>query len=130
VNWYSWHAKVVDGLVDEKGYFDLRTDSEFINLRGDYTSPNLHGYEYQCGFPTRFLWEDYKETVVAHIKQCQEATKKIRSELWAKKRALRASIRSKLTPEELEEIEEIKWKSLNERVDDAYARNGFVAFFG
>lgn len=86
----------------------LTQNGAFVEICGDRRESGLDGFEYDEGFPTRFLWEDYQPVVRQHVEECRERTRlrkeRERAEFEEKeqtKRSLRLSIRKKLTPEEL-----------------------------
>jgi hypothetical protein len=89
------------------GEFDPATDKDFIDIEGENKWLDNEFYEYNEGFPTRFLWEDYRTEVTNHVedtikKKKEDAIKK-NNETHAKKELVE-SIKKKLTPEELEII--------------------------
>jgi hypothetical protein len=106
MEWWAFSNDMSYGRGDgsDGGSFDPKGDAEFIELTGEYQSCGLLGYEYEEGFPTRFLWEEYEKTVVDHIAKCHEATDKKTSASKSVVAALRESIRAKLTPEEMKGI--------------------------
>lgn len=104
----AWYVYGNLSYKDEnsEGFFDPEEYKEHIEIGGEYINPPPG---YGLSFPTRWLWEesweeemqktveDYKKLVEVKkglLKQQREERK-----LWVK--ALKASIREKLTPDEL-----------------------------
>lgn len=101
----AWNS---GGNGSDGGEFDPIEHAEMISIIGEFNYVNNGYYEYNDGFPTRFLWEDYKKEVIEHqklSKKKEEINKKLEKEKKAvkktKKIELLKSIKSKLTAEEL-----------------------------
>jgi len=114
LGWYCFstdiHAFDNSGNGSDGGYFDPKRYNKFIELVGEFTCHyDNNFYEYNDGFPTELLWdENYKETILASINKSKEKFQKekekdktTRLERGRKKDALIASIKTKLTKEEL-----------------------------
>lgn len=109
----SWWAFINDrpyrdGDGSDGGFFRPDVDSDFITIIGENTYSKLDGYSLNEGFPTEFLWTDYKSWVDSHVELCKESTKnkkeqdKLKKEKSSENRKkLIQSIRSKLSKEEL-----------------------------
>lgn len=54
------------------GDFDLKNDSEWIEIIGEYGYHENPLYEYECGFPTEFLWIDnWRDIVTFHLNEIE-----------------------------------------------------------
>ena len=114
LDWWAFQNDVSYGRGDGSsgGNFDPATDSEFIEIEGDNSHASNEFYEYNDGFPTRFLWEDYQTEVKNHLVECRiklaakktQVANKIEAKK-ARKLALWQSIQQKLTSEELKIIQ-------------------------
>ncbi len=104
------------------GEFDPVNDAAEITIIGENEWCQIPGYLYNDGFPTSFLYEDYKSIVKEHLKDIKKAHKAAQA-LMKKRRAaledthskLVAGIKAKLSAEELAAI---KFKSKNEYLSD------------
>jgi hypothetical protein len=109
IDWWSFRNDISygHGNGSSGGEFDPVNDNDWIDITGDVENCNLPGYLYNDGFPTEFLWENYKKVVKAHLKECRKREKE---ESAAKQQSndryveLVASIKKKLTAEELKVI--------------------------
>jgi predicted metalloprotease len=114
LNWYAFRNDVPygHGNGSSGGEFDPITDKEFIKLRGDFQI-NDALEPFGEGFPTEFLWsENYPELVKKAMAEGKKEKRrqqikaaKNKSDLQKKIELARASIRQKLTSEELKYIE-------------------------
>lgn len=106
LDWWAFSNDVSygHGNGSSGGTFDPQNDAEFIDIGGENSYSESDDYLYNDGFPTRFLWEDYKQEVVKHVEDCKKLKKAAaekRKEAAAQKKALVESIKKKLTKEEL-----------------------------
>ena len=72
-----------DGNGTSGGSFDPKNDSEYIEIYGERNCSSFKNFEYEYGFPTRFLWEDYKKEVMYYHKDLiakQKLDKKMQKE--------------------------------------------------
>jgi hypothetical protein len=105
--WFDYENCNYDS-EESGGYFDLDWCKEVIEVGGEYSElPE----PFSCGFPTRWLWEDFEvefaKEVAGHKKALElSKTKKKQTaeKLKIKKAKLRKSIERKLTKEELKVI--------------------------
>lgn len=119
LGWYAFENDVSYGRGNGSsgGNFDYNNDKDFIEFVGEYSSFGdvSDFYQYESGFPTRFLWEeDYQSEVINHITEAKAlaeaaflARKAKKQEKKDRQKTIRASIESKLTKEELSFI---TWK--------------------
>jgi hypothetical protein len=108
LDWYAFQNDVDLGRGNGStgGQFDPKTDSEFIELGGEYSRRDVDG-DFQNGFPTRFLWTEdsvWQQEVLSHIEQNRQATNKKYKNEQQKKNAMIVLIKQKLTAEELKYI--------------------------
>lgn len=106
---FWWDFNNCDYDSEESGgYFDPKEYREYVGVGGEhFRLPE----PYDDGFPTRWLWEDFEEELKKEVAQ-QEARAKAEKEhkkqvLQNRKQKLldlQASIRTKLTKEELRAI--------------------------
>ena len=111
LDWYSFSndKHEYDGNGSDGGEFDPRYDAEFIEIIGESSWLDGGHYDYNEGFPTKFLWDaNYEEEVLTHVKQAREQiklakeNKKIqKTSRMAKNKEIIAGIRAKLSKEEL-----------------------------
>lgn len=107
--WFDYDNCTYEG-DNSGGHFDEEEYREYIRIGGEWIDPP-EGYDAE--FPTRWLWEqnfekELKETIKKHQQKNRAKKKKIKERKEAKKQRyqiLHASIRKKLTPEELQVIE-------------------------
>jgi hypothetical protein len=100
-----WWDFANEGGENNPGRFDPEEYRERIEIAGDFT--RRHSGEYDDGFPTSFLWTDYKPIVIEYYKKIAEADEAKRLAKIvnnSRKKELIASIKSKLTAEELKII--------------------------
>lgn len=107
-SWYSYGNLDYDSEEDN-GYFDPEEYKEEIAIGGEYIELPA-GYDDR--FPTRWLWEENWQEEMLKVSQDYEnelelekqKAKKIKEEKKKKLDALKASIKSKLTPAEFKII--------------------------
>jgi hypothetical protein len=102
--WFDYDTVSYDDR-DAEGYFDPESYKEYIGVIGENINPPP-GYDRV--FPTRWLWEDFEEEMKQVI---EDSEKQLKTKKEEKKRqaelrkqrikVLKASIKTKLTPEEL-----------------------------
>jgi hypothetical protein len=104
-SWFDYNTGDYDG---SEGQFDPKIYAGTIGVIGEGIEPPL-GYDYE--FPTRWLWQDFEDELAETSKSYQQEIKKKKEEQKAKRetkrerlKTLQASIRSKLTKEELKAI--------------------------
>lgn len=96
------------------GTFDPDEYDEWIEIVGEFSYIHDKYYEYNTGFPTKFLWmddADWKNEVLTNIKESKELeesekrkTKESREAKKIKSKEMREIILGKLTKEELKYI--------------------------
>ena len=110
LDWWAFQndLSLGNGNGSTGGEFDPENDADEITIEGLNKYWHNPYYAYNEGFPTRFLWEDYRTEVTQHVASCKERVeadkvKKIKIDKKAKeeKDRLVKSIQAKLTPEEL-----------------------------
>ncbi len=110
LDWWAFRNDVSygHGNGSSGGEFDPQEDVEWIEIGGEADYCDLPGYLYNDGFPTSFLWEDYKPIVKAHLaeikkkhKEAEAIRKKNEKLLKTNYTKMVASIKGKLTKEEL-----------------------------
>lgn len=103
IDWYAFQNDVSYGRGNGSsgGSFDPDTDKETIDLQGEFDHCDYDGYEYNEGFPTSFLWTDYKPIVEKHYKDAKAKHAKKKVAKRKKHDELVSSIKKKLTVEEL-----------------------------
>jgi hypothetical protein len=114
--WYAFlnDVELGRGNGSTGGEFNPATDSEFIELIGEYSELDNHYYEYNNGFPTRFLWTEddvWQAEVLTNINQSKEKKKIDKNKQVSlqviekeKKRKIITEIKSKLSKEELKYV--------------------------
>lgn len=108
LDWYAFQNDVDLGRGNGStgGCFNPKTDSEFIELDGQYSRRDVDGY-FENGFPTHFLWTEdgvWQQEVLSHIEQNKKIINNRQKDEQQKKNAVIASIKKKLTAEELKYI--------------------------
>lgn len=116
IEWWAFQNDVSlgDGDGSTGGEYDPATDSEFIELIGEWDANLERDGDFAVGFPTRFLWTEdivwQAEVInrtkdnVKKIKQERKKAKSRREALKKERQAAIASIKKKLTKEELKHI--------------------------
>lgn len=94
----DWYTIMNDSFFENK--FNPFYHKEFIKIGGNFSHHDIESYEYNKGFPTNFLWSDYKSIVKKHLQEIKEKHENNKQDVF-KKRVLIESIKSKLTKEEL-----------------------------
>jgi len=104
LNWYNYDNG--DG-EDSDGSFDPEIYKENITFTGEWSGRDFD-LPYKDYIPTSFLWEDYEEKVLKDIQSYNDDKEKKKIEAAAKRiefkerrKVMIASIKSKLTNEEL-----------------------------
>ena len=103
MEWWAFQNDVSygHGNGSSGGEFDPLEDKEWIEIQGEYTLCKIPGYLYNSGFPTSFLWEDYKSIVTKHLEEIAEKSKSVSESRKKRTAELKRSVRRKLTKEEL-----------------------------
>lgn len=113
LDWYAFQNDVSygHGNGSSGGEFNPETDSEFIEFIGEFSHSSNEFYEYNYGFPTRFLWEDYQKEVKQHLLDIVVKSEQVKvvkpqknSGLLLRKAKLKEKLASFLTPEELKMV--------------------------
>lgn len=114
--WYAFlnDVELGSGNGSTGGEFNPSTDSEFIELIGEYSKFDNDYYKYNEGFPTRFLWTEdvvWQAEVLKNIEESKEKkktdkAKKVVEKVTEKEKRIKTitEIKSKLSKEELKYV--------------------------
>lgn len=109
IDWWAFQndRSFGHGNGSSGGEFDPENDSEWITIIGDVSCCDIPDYAYDDGFPTSFLWDDYRKIHKDHMTTIKEAEQKRKTTTKSKKEdkkkrdgELMESIKGKLTEEE------------------------------
>lgn len=110
MKWWAFSNDIEygNGNGSSGGSFDIKHDYEFIEIIGENQSHKSNYYELNDGFPTEFLWIDYKKAIDDHLryvsqKEVEEKNKKnlAKDKSKAEKARIINGIKKKLNAEEL-----------------------------
>lgn len=101
LDWWAFSNDVSLGRGNGStgGNFDPENDAEFIEITGENSFHKSDFYEYNGGFPTSFLWEDYETIVAQHLKDVEKKEKEKKQKEVKKtmdKKAVVETLKSKL----------------------------------